>query len=212
MENDGDARICRRRRQIPNSNSNSNSNSGQVFDRKLDLLVKELQRLNVDIAGMQQSKWFGQYVWPAIDGFTLLHSGRNTPQHDDTFIGREGVGILLNARMTAAWKAAGSSWKAVNSRIVTARLLVSTSAQKQQFMMIVSVYAPTFKATHGHAVKEHFYNELQHTINEVDPCDQLIVLGDFNAHFGSLQPEEDWTGTLGKFGLGARNTAGEDLL
>ncbi len=43
-------------------------------DRKLDLLVKELQRYRVAIAGVQESRWFGEDVWPAAEGllfFTL---------------------------------------------------------------------------------------------------------------------------------------------
>lgn len=79
----------------------------------------------------------------------LLHSWCDLPQHNRNFIRREGVGIVMNAHMTAAWKAAGSSWKAVSSRIVSVRLLVSVQSRREQFMTIVSAYAPTFKATHA---------------------------------------------------------------
>ena len=46
------------------------------MDRKLDLLVGELEHYNVAMAGIQEIKWFGSDVWPAINGHTLLHSGR----------------------------------------------------------------------------------------------------------------------------------------
>ena len=47
--------------------------------RKLDLLVHELQRYGVSIAGVQESKWFGVDVWTAADGYIFLHSGRPLP-------------------------------------------------------------------------------------------------------------------------------------
>ena len=37
----------------------------------------------------------------------------------------EGVGIILDPQMTTAWKEAGEIWKAVSSRIVTARIKIA---------------------------------------------------------------------------------------
>ena len=63
------------------------------MDRKLDLLVGELQRYNVSVGGIQETKWFGADVWPAANGYTLLHSGRPVPSSDDAVTRREGVGL-----------------------------------------------------------------------------------------------------------------------
>ena len=52
--------------QIPDS-----STSPQYVDRKLDLLVKELKRLGVAVAEVQETKWFGNDVWSVAD-YTLL--------------------------------------------------------------------------------------------------------------------------------------------
>ena len=41
---------------------------------RIGLLVEELKTLNVVVAGIQETRWFGQDVWNA-DGFTLLHPG-----------------------------------------------------------------------------------------------------------------------------------------
>ena len=59
-------------------------------------------------------------MWVA-DGYTLLHSGRPLPSENDRAVRNEGVGIVLDAKATAAWKEAGERWEAVSYQIVTAR-------------------------------------------------------------------------------------------
>ena len=54
-----------------------------MVDRKLVLLVGELKRHRVSVAGVQESKWFGSDVWPAAEGYTFLHSGRPLPDSGD---------------------------------------------------------------------------------------------------------------------------------
>ena len=99
LENSGDVRICRRRCPVT---------PGNLVDRKLDLLVGELARYKIAVAGIQETKWFGSDVWPATYGYMLLHSGRPTPNVETGEIVRgEGVGIVMNKRATAAWRAAG---------------------------------------------------------------------------------------------------------
>ena len=106
----------------------------------------------------------------------------------------EGVGIVLDPGMTAAWREAGEVWKTVSSRIVTARLRVSghakhlPSRKKRNipvFVTLVSVYAPTFRARAE--VKEKFFADLQTTLDGVDERDVLMVVGDFNARVGSSE-------------------------
>ena len=60
----------------------------------------------------------------------LLHSGRSLPVGDDNATRREGVGIALDEKATAAWRAAGEIWEAVSSRIVTARLKLARLGQR----------------------------------------------------------------------------------
>ena len=100
VESFGDARICRKR---PVSGEGGETAVGHV-DRKLDLLVRELQRFRVSIVDIQESKWFGKDVWPAVDGYTFVHSGRTLPGEDDIAARGEGVGILMDAKATAAWR------------------------------------------------------------------------------------------------------------
>ena len=142
------------------------------------------------------------------------------PDHADIAVRNEGVGLALDKKATKAWKEAGEAgevWKAVNSRIITARLRIAKRGQRRHGMpretsnsyaTIVSEYAPTAKATPGS--KSHLLAALQDIPDKIAPS---LLLGDLNAYVGSLGSEEDnWQGTLGEHGVGERNQAREDLL
>ena len=211
VESSGDLRVCRKRQMGAEPN---------VVDRKLDLLVKETERYGVSVAGIQETKWFGNDVWHATGGYTFLHSGRPLPASGDAAVRNEGVGILLNERAAAAWRQAGEAWEAVSSRIVMARLKWVGRGQSRGggsretsnvFVTVVCVYAPTARAPPG--VKEKFSCELQDTLDKVPRNDVLVLLGDFNARVGVLKSdEEEWQGVVGRNGLDERNEAGEDLM
>ena len=55
VENSGDIRACRA------SPSAAPAGSAGV-DRKLDFLVEELTKYRMDVAGLQETKWFGSDV------------------------------------------------------------------------------------------------------------------------------------------------------
>ena len=123
MECCGDLHVCRKR---PIGERSEGS------DRKLNLLVQELQRYGVAVAGVQESKWFGVDVWTAGEGFTFLHSGRPLPGGSEVAVRNEGVGILLDARASEAWRQGGKTWKAVSSRVVMARLKWISKGQRRR--------------------------------------------------------------------------------
>ena len=70
----------------------------------------------------------------------------------------------------------------------------------------VQVYSPTASAETVDI--EDFYRNLQSTLNETPRKDVLILMGDWNSKIG--KGEEP--GTVGRYGLGSRNEAGERLL
>ena len=51
------------------------------------------------------------------------------PSGDGSAIRKEGVGIALDGKATAAWRAAGEVWEAVSSRIATARLKLALGGE-----------------------------------------------------------------------------------
>ena len=125
VENAGGGRQICRSRAMPGPGPQVPDTSVDLHyvDGKLDFLVKELRRLGVAIAGIQETKWFGKDMWTAY-GYTLLHSGRTLPDETDPQVRNEGVSILLDRHATKAWKNAGETWEAVSSRVVTARLKI----------------------------------------------------------------------------------------
>ena len=112
----GDECVCRN----VNKPGNHCNDHGMV-DKKLDLLVRELKRYGISIAGIPETKWFGSDVWPA-DGYTFLHSGSPLPSDQERAARNEGVGIALDKKDTPAWKNVGEVWEAVSSRVVMMHL------------------------------------------------------------------------------------------
>lgn len=202
-------RAISRSRGMPKSNA----------DRKIDLMAKELRRYRVSVAGIQETKWFGSDMWEA-DGYLFLHCGHPLPGEDDAAVQNEGVGIALHERAARVWKEAGEVWKAVSSRIVTARLKVSSVGQRRpddsrltrsMFATVISVYAPTAKAPPS--IAQNLADDLQDSVDAATATDVMIVLGDFNARVGSSSVDDSlWQGVRGRHGIGECNAAGERLL
>ena len=96
-----------------------------------------------------------------------------------------------------------TSWLAVSSRILSARLL-----HKHGHLTVLVAYALTEDGTASD--KDDFYSTMETLINSVPPHDQIIVLGDFNAVTGT-----DRTGfenVVGNYGSGTVNDNSSPLL
>ncbi len=179
-----------------------------AVEKKSVLLVWELKRYNVYAAGISETKWFSDHVY-RVEGFTILTSGRRLPDQGDEVRRGEGVGLVLSPEATQAWVDGGKQWKAVSSRVVTARLS-NGEAKHKKHLTLVSVYAPTFRAPESE--KDDFFDDLQVVLDGVPSDDVLVVMGDWNARVGSNMGDGLWDGTLGRHGVGARNEAGLALL
>ena len=135
-------------------------------DKKIQLVVRQFERLHISLAGLQETRWFGSVVYH-VCGSTVLTSGRPVPTSspEPNYRG-EGVAIVLSGVALQAWKAGGCQWKGVSPRLITAKLLFGT-----QWLHVVSCYAPTY-AQPRH-VKNEFFDTLCSTllsIPEKDLC------------------------------------------
>ena len=55
--------------------------------------------------------------------------------------------------------------------------------------------------------------QLQDTLDDIPQGDTLVMLGDFDASVGMLDPADGlWPRTISRHGLAERNRAGEELL
>ena len=84
---------------------------------------------------------------------------------------------------------------------------ISVHLQGKPFnITIIQVYAPTSNAEEAEV--EWFYEDLQDLLELTSKKDVLFIIGDWNAKVGS----QETPGITGKFGLGARNEAGQRLI
>jgi len=129
---------------------------GVQVDHKVNLLVGELRRFDISIAGISETKWFGEGVYE-VDGFVLVHSGRPVPADGEPVQRNEGVGILLNSTMATAWRNSGECWRAISSRIVSVRIQIQgcgfSNVKKEKpnnkiYLSVISV-CPNFSLPTG---------------------------------------------------------------
>ena len=134
------------------------------MNRKLGFFAKDLSRLGVVTAGIQETRWFGNDIWTA-DGYTLLHSGRQLPDENEPQVRNEGMGILLDRHATVAWKNVGENGEAVSSQVVSVRIQVMGKERRPPggsrktscpCMSVVSAHAQTANAPLG--VKAKFFD------------------------------------------------------
>ena len=92
----------------------------------------------------------------------------------------EGVGIVLEPRVAAAWRESGEVWEAVSSRLVTARFKAVRAGQKkpggsrEKKDIFVSVISPTAKAPAG--IQSSFRYELQGVLNRIPASFSFLVI------------------------------------
>ena len=79
----------------------SNTDRSCSIPRKSELVVQELRRLGIVLAGLSETRWLGQGIVD-VDGYTFLYSGR--PIGDEKL---EGVGIMLGGICKRAWENGG---------------------------------------------------------------------------------------------------------
>ncbi len=82
----------------------------------------------------------------------------------------EGVGIVLDPGMVSLWKKGGQVWNPVSSRVVSARLklsdqVASASARRPFYVSVVSVYAPTHRASQEG--KDKFFDDMQSVVDSI---------------------------------------------
>jgi hypothetical protein len=155
------------------------------------LLDKELGRMGMGLAGLQEVRWAGvgemnvgdtKFVWSGSE------------------IGEKVNGVAL--AISAKWACALLSWKPISDRLLVARF-----SHTHGVMAVVVAYAPTEAAETS--VKESFYGQLEATFNGMGSRDVRVCLGDFNAVSGVDRVPGDRV--LGPHGSGTPNE-NSDLL
>ena len=166
----------------------------QINDsRKTAIIDSELDRLNIDIATLQETR-LAENGSLKEERYTFFWQGKSIEEKRE-----HGVGFAVkNSLLTVTEPPVNGS-----ARILTIRL--STRAGHANIM---SVYAPTLCSTADS--KDQFYEELDVAIGNIPKTKQLYILGDFNARVGA--DHEAWPTCLGHHGMGKMNENGQRLL
>src|SRR6266581_5698446 len=78
-------------------------------------------------------------------------------------------------------------------------------SMKNQITTLVQTYAPNTENEY-----QEFIEQLYTCISDIPTTDEVIIMGDFNAHMGN--DSETWKGILGKFGPSDLNNNGKMLI
>ena len=109
---------------------------------KLEVVKKEMARVNIDILGISELRWTGMGEFNSNDHY-IYYCGQEP-------LGRNGVAIIVNKRIQNA--VLGCSLK--NDRMISVHL-----RGKPFNITLIQVYAPTGNAEETEV--EHFYESLE---------------------------------------------------
>ena len=156
---------------------------------KLEVVKQEMARVNVDILKISELKWTGMGEFNSDDHY-IYYCGQES-------LRRNGVAIIVNKRVQNA--VLGCNLK--NDRMISVRF------QGKPFSItVIQVYAPTSNAEEAEV--ERYNKDLKDLLKLTPKKDVLYIIGDWNAKVGS----QETPGTIGKFGLGIWNEAGQRLI
>lgn len=154
---------------------------------KLQLLIKELKRLNMNITGICETRWKSRGHFKS-DDHLVIFSGNEKG-------GDRGVAVILDKHLSSALK----GYNPINDRFLTIKLNTTPVATN-----IIQVYAPT--STCPDEEIDDFYSKLQSVYEALPSREVNIIMGDFNAKIGE---GKDPQCGIGKYGLGIRNERGD---
>ena len=160
---------------------------------KTSIIDRELERLNIDIVGLQETRLAG-FGSTKEKNYTFFWQGL---QEEEKRI--HGVGFAIRNKLLPTMEPP----KQGSERIFSIRLQTSSG-----FTTFVCCYAPTLSAEVDQ--KDQFYAQLDDTINKIPSSDDLYLLGDFNARVGAEKCL--WPEVLGAHGIGRMNENGQRLL
>jgi hypothetical protein len=164
-------------------------NVRSMYEGKLNIVQNEMNRKVIDILGISEMKWIGSGHFRNANN-TVMYWGHKAHRTN-------GVGMIITNQVSKSL----IGYKAVNYRIMYIRV-----KEHPVNITCIQVYSPTTSAETADI--EDFYGSLHLGLNEIPKKGVLILMGDWNSKVG--KGEEP--GTVGRYGLGNRNEAGEGLL
>ena len=154
-------------------------------------LVDVMQRRDIKVLCIQETKWKGNSARKIGEGFKVYYTGENTR--------RNGVGIILHPELQENV----TEVMRVNDRLIGLKLV-----KDGKVWHIISTYAPQQGCMDEE--KEEYREKLEEYLESIPRTDMLVVGGDLNAHVG--ENCGGFEGVHGGKGFGRRNVEGERIL
>lgn len=165
--------------------------------RRTALIAKELNRLNLDIVALSETRYHEEGQLNEIGaGYSFFWKGRSLDMPR-----QHGVGLAIKTRIVNDLNLYPTG---VNERIMYLRIPLSNGLHAT----VISVYAPTMNS--DEEAKDTFYSTLRNVLLNVPSRDKIWLMGDFNARVG--RDYDAWQGILGRHGTGNCNSNGVRLL
>ncbi|XP_063586344.1 craniofacial development protein 2-like [Penaeus indicus] len=161
--------------------------------RKTAVINKELLRLQIDIAALQETRLADSGILKESD-YTFFWQGKNPGESI-----QHGVGFAVHNSLLDKVQLGCVATERIMS------LVVNTTTGSTN---LVCVYAPTLSSPEE--TKDSFYNSLELVLRKLNDNHSLILLGDFNARVGA--DYEAWPTCLGHFGVKKCNDNGQRVL
>lgn len=161
---------------------------------KLHNINQEIQRLNVDILGISETRWTDSGSFPTNNGM-IYYSGNNDINHRNH---RNGVAVIVSKRLLPFIR----NFTPVSDRLIFLQLQINATVK----LNILQTYAPT--ADKSDEEIESFYQQIEQILKSIKSRDVTVILGDFNAKIGQGKSGK----YVGEYGLGIRNERGDRLL
>ena len=161
---------------------------------KTTVIADEMRRYRVSNLGLCETRWLQSGEVKLVSGESILYSGHADEKAPHT----EGVAFMLSKEAQRALV----SWEPIHSRIITARF---QTTHKRINLQIIQCYAPTNNT--DEELKDNFYNQLQHLLQNRKEKYLLLLMGDMNAKVGNNN--NGYELAMGKHRLGPMNENGE---
>ncbi|GFR58978.1 craniofacial development protein 2-like [Elysia marginata] len=159
----------------------------------LSTVIKEVRRNKITICGIAEHRWSGKGHFTPAEGGKIMYSGGDKSGYGGVavYLDKDCINMMLG-------------YNPVNDRIMSVRLQGTAHN-----LRIIQTYTPTTQASEEE--RELFYDCLQQTLDAVQKQDEILIMGDFNATVSKRMSEKECN-TIGEYGIGTRNEAGERLV
>lgn len=163
----------------------------QGISRKTEEVIAELNKMNIDLAVVTETKRKGQGS-ENLGSYDHFYSG--VPRESRA---SKGVSVLIHRK----WRKYIKTWEAVNERIIKINLNVH-----EYKVSILGIYAVNDDEPLN--VKDSFFQHLNDEIQRIGATREVILLGDFNSRTGKRINDN----IVGRYGEDKINNNGERLI